>query len=630
MKQTLEDALDRLHLIGGFPAALRSLLSSDLPFELAQPARAVLADLGLEPVAAWWSAGLEALPSAIRSAIEETDLALVPGAGGARLVVLTDRGGRAVSECAVVIEGVTELSFEPSVSNEVRLAAVARLRSTLRAVIWASGRFDQPCADALDRCEALEELRVPWGTATADLRWSIAQKLRVLGSVGVVGPEVFSSPKLEQLSLLGHRLDAASIKSLVAQGKVRSLWISGGHALSDAQLKSLAKLPLEEVVLSMEKLKAKAGAALAMAPSLRRVSLRDCAIDDSAVAELARLPKLTRLNLTGTPITERCAPALGLMRTLRELILDRTGVGPEAMAAAGSLPALVRLSAVSCTGVSASLAGLAKSPSLAWVDFDGCGLGDAAISSLSRIATLERVGVANARLSPDGASNLTKLGGLRRLDVHRTPLGDLPLFDRLPSLQALSAWGCGLTVKAVTGLERLGGLAELDLSDNDLGPDLGALVARIGTLRHLRLDGVGLTDAGLSPLAHGAPALLQLGLANNQLGDATGRQCARIRSLRFLQLSANPLGDEGTIGIEQLGDLRTLMLDGTGISAASASRLSTLLRLRSLSASDNRIDAAGARTLMVLPRLEHLDLVDNPLGDERLEAPASLRLIVGR
>lgn len=629
MRQTLEDALDRLHLVCGVPADPSSLLSSDLPSGLAQPARALLADLGLEPVAAWWSAGLEAVPGAIQSAIAETDLALVPGAEGARLVVLTDRGGRVVSECAGPIEGVTELSFEPSVCTEVRLAAVARLRSTLRAVIWAGGPFDQPCADALEGCESLEVLRVAWGAATADVRWSIAQKLRVLGCAGVVGPEVFSSPTLQELSLLGHRLDAPSIRSLVARGQVRSLWVSGGHALTDAQLQTLAKLPLEEVVLSMERLKAKAGAALASAPTLRRVSLRDCAIDDGAVAELARLPKLARLDLTGTPITDRCAQALGRMRHLRELILDRTGVGPEAMAAAGSLPALVHLSAASCTAVAASLEGLARSPSLAWANLDGCGLGDAAVTALSRIATLERLSLSNARIRPDTALALTQLGGLRRLDVHHTPLGDVPLFQGLPSLQALSAWGCGLTPKAAAGLGGLGRLAELDLSDNPLGPEVGALVARMGSLRHLRLDRVGLTEAGLGHLAQGGLPLLQLGLADNQLGSATGSHCARMPALQFLQLGANPLGDEGTVGLERLGDLRTLMLDGTGISGATASRLTALARLRTLSASDNRIDAPGARSLLSMPRLERLDLVHNPLGDEPLPARASLNLSVG-
>lgn len=630
MKQSLEDALDRLHLVCGVPADPSSLLSPDLPSELAQPARAVMVDLGLESVAAWWSAGLEAVPSAIRSAIAETDLALVPGAGGARLVVLTDRGGRVVSECAGPIEGVTELSFEPSVSTEMRLAALARLRSTLRAVIWAGGQFDQPCADALERCESLDDLRVLWGTATADVRWSIAKKLRVLWCVGAIGPEAFSSPKLQELSLLGHRLDAASIKSLVALGKLRSVWVNGGYGLTDAQLKTLAKLPLEEVVISMEKLKAKAGAALATAQTLTRVSLRDCAIDDSTVADLARLPKLTRLDLTGTPITDRCAQALGQMRALRELILDRTSVGPEAMAAVGSLPALIRLSADSCACVSASLAGLAKSRSLAWASFDACGLGDAAVSVLSQIVTLERLSISNARLSPDGALKLSKLGALRRLDVHHTPLGDAPLFEGLGKLQALSAWGCGLTLKALAGLGQSGRLVELDLSDNELGPDMGAVAARIASLRHLRLDQVGLTEAGLSHLASAEPPLLQLGLAKNQLGSSTGRHCARMPALRFLQLGANPLGDEGATGLERLSELRTLMLDGTGISAVTAQRFSALTRLRSLVASDNRIDAAGARALTALPRIERLDLDNNPIGDEPLQAPATLKINLGR
>jgi Leucine-rich repeat (LRR) protein len=630
VKQSLEDALDRLRLVCGVPADPCSLLSADLPSDLAQPARTALVDLGLESVAAWWSAGVEAVPSTIRDAIAETDLALVPGSGGARLVVLTDRGGRVLSDCAGPIEGVVELSFEPSVSTEIRLAAVARLRSTLRAVIWAGGQFDQPSADALARCESLDALRVHRGTATAGVRWSIAQQLRVLWGVGAMGPEVFSSPRLEELSLLGHRLDAASIKSVVALGKVRSVWVHGGYGLTDAQLKTLAKLPLEEVVISMEKLKAKAGAALATAPTLMRVSLRDCAIDDSTVTDLARLPKLTRLDLTGTPITDGCARALGQMRALRELVVDRTGVGPEAMAAVGSLPALVRLSADSCAGVAASLAGLAKSRSLAWVSFDGCGLGDDAVGELSQVATVERLSISNARLSAEGAAKLARLGALRRLDVHHTPLGDVPVFASLGNLEALSAWGCGLTMRALAGLGSSGRLVELDLSDNELGPDMGGFAARIASLRHLRLDHVGLTEAGLSHLASADLPLLQLGLAKNQLGGSTGRHCARMPSLRFLQLGANPLGDEGTIGLERLSELRTLMLDGTGISAGTAKRLSTLTRLRSLVVNDNRIDAAGYRALAALPRLERLDLVNNPMGDELALATATSKLHLRR
>lgn len=630
MKPSLEDLLDALRLVCGVPAAATSLLARDLPTGLAQPARAVLVDLGLGAIATWGRAVRDALPSALQSAIAETDLALVPGEGGARLVVLTDRGGDAVNECAGSLDGVTEVLFEPTVSTEVRLAVVARLRPTLRAVIWAGGPFDPRCAAALERCEALDTVRAQWGAASADVRWAIADRLRALGCAGSVGSEVFCSPSLRELTLLGHRIDAANVKSLVAAGQLRSLWSHGGYALTDALLKTLAKLPLEEVVITSEKLKAKAGAALATAPTLRRVSLRDCAIDDGAVADLARLPQLTRLDLTGTPITDGCAPALGRMRSLRELIVDRTGVGPMAMAAAGSLPALVRLSAVSCPAVSSSLEGLAASPSLAWVNFDACGLGSEAVSALSAVATLERVSMSHARLSPAAALSLTRLGGLRRLDVHLTPLGDVPLFEGLPSLQALSAWGCGLAMSAAHGLERASQLAELDLSDNALGPDIGGLVARLGSLRHLRLDRVGLSEEGLARLAQGAGSLLQLGIADNHLGGATGTHCARLPELRFLQLGANPLGDAGTIGLERLVELRTLMLDGTGISAATASRLAALVRLRSLSASDNAIDASGARALIALPRLEQLDLVNNPLGDEALATPARLKLRRGR
>lgn len=630
VKQTLEDALDRLALVCGVPPEPNSLLSPDLPWDLVQPVRALMVERGPASVAAWGSAMLEALPSALRSAIAETDLALVPAAEGARIVVLTDAGGRAVSACVGPIHGVTGVSFDASVSTEVRLAAVARLRPALREVIWAGGEFDASDADALERCEALDTLRAQWGPASTDVRWSIAHRLRVLWCAGTIGPEAFSSPNLQELSLLGHRLDAAHVKSLVAAGKLRSLWMNGGHSLTDAQLKTLARLPLEEVVISSERLKAKAGAALALAPTLRRVSLRDCAIDDTTVVELARLPNLTRLNLTGTGISDQCAHALGRMRALRELIVDRTGVGPDAMAAAGSLPALVRLSAASCTAVSASLEGLAWSPSLAWVNFDGCGLDGAAVAALSRITTLERVSLANARVNPAAALNLTKLGRLRRLDIHRTLLGDVPLFDGLPSLQALSAWGCGLTMKAASGLERVERLTELDLSDNDLGPEAGALAARIASLRHLRLDRVGLTDAGLSHLAQRAPSLLQLALASNQLGSATGQLCARMPTLQFLQLAANPLGDDGAEGIERLTDLRTVMLDDTGISGVTARRLSALIRLRTLSTSGNRIDAPGARLLAALPRLEWLDLVNNPVGPETLHAPASLKVNVGQ
>jgi hypothetical protein len=234
--------------------------------------------------------------------------------------------------------------------------------------------------------------------------------------------------------------------------------------------------------------------------------------------------------------------------------------------------------------------------------------------------------MSHARIRPEAALELAKLGRLRRLDVHHTPLGDVPLFVGLPTLEALSAWGCGLTMNDALGLERTPKLAELDLSDNALGPDIGALVARIASLRHVRLDRVGLAEEGLSRLVQGTSSLVQLGIADNQLGGSTGRHCAQLPALRFLQLGANPLGDEGTIGLERLVELRTLMLDGTGISAATASRLSSLVRLRSLSASDNRIDASGARALIALPRLEQLDLVGNPLGDEPLVVPARLTL----
>jgi hypothetical protein len=164
-----------------------------------------------------------------------------------------------------------------------------------------------------------------------------------------------------------------------------------------------------------------------------------------------------------------------------------------------------------------------------------------------------------------------------------------------------------------------------------------------GTVRELYLQGIYITDEGLSKLAdvnglerlhlHKAPVsdagLEHLSRFPNLTGLSLGRldvtdrglaHLARFQSLRRLVVEGPRISTAGVERIASLSQLEGLGLSGLGITDEAIEPISGLVKLRLLSLSGTAVGDDGLVHLAKLPRLTVLNLSDTRVSDAGLPA----------
>ncbi|MBA4062829.1 MAG: hypothetical protein C0501_03820 [Isosphaera sp.] len=246
-------------------------------------------------------------------------------------------------------------------------------------------------------------------------------------------------------------------------------------------------------------------------------------------------------------------------------------------------------------------------------------------------------------LEPDGGDAFVAARGrLRELDLSGTPLGAISLADVLSQesvseLRVLELNRCGSAMANIRALaaSRFWGQAEELRLQNGTIPEhsLDPLFESAGPpgLRVLDVSENFFRDAGVRRLCEStwAGSLTWLGLSANYLTDEALRLiagCGRFARLHTLHLSGNNRWQDGAEPHERITDagvqalageatlagLRTLVLNGTDITAAGVERLLNApgLALTGLGLGECFLDTDIVRVLAASPRLARLTWLD--------------------
>lgn len=201
-----------------------------------------------------------------------------------------------------------------------------------------------------------------------------------------------------------------------------------------------------------------------------------------------------------------------------------------------------------------------------------------------------------------------------------------------PSLQDVggAALQIHLTLKkcqvAQQGLSPLNGakrLAILTLLDTAIDDTTFAGVASLPGLRHLHLDGSGVSDHGLGFLAR-CSQLNRFSAKNTSIGDATIESLGVARSLYLLEVGATKVTDKGLVRIGQFPNLVRLDLSECDVTDAGVASLGGLAQLTSLNLDGTAITDSGVRQLQGLS-LEALGLANTDVSDVCLRYLAEMR-----
>lgn len=389
---------------------------------------------------------------------------------------------------------------------------------------------------------------------------------------------------LEYLDLSGARLTDAGIRSLKALTKLRSLNLLGAE-LSDDALSVLSGFPaLEELNIyrsqvsnaglkKLESLKqlrhldvrytrvSRAGVenlskavpacktefvdASAAAVSAAVRHSRPAARTDEAVA--AWVPqiggsahfsegRLRRLDLSRTPVSDEQLAHLGDL-ALDELRLDSTEISDAALA---RLPRGLKRLNLSNTGV--TVQGLAAlPPALEELDLSNTAADDRTVPLIP--ASVVSLNLAYSSIGNDGIK-LLAARPLVKLDLTATDIENegLAAIARIASLRDLRISYGRYTDKAITALAGLRGLERLEMVRTRLTDEGLKALTGLTKLRVLRLDYTKTSDKGLAWLP---PSLEELTLDTADVSDEGIETLAKFQHLRLLNLYHTTVTEKG-------------------------------------------------------------------------------------
>ncbi len=298
---------------------------------------------------------------------------------------------------------------------------------------------------------------------------------------------------------------------------------------------------------------------------LRVVDLSGCEkITDRGATQIAKLPSLDRLILSGTSVSDSLFESINPGEfSLRELDLSNTKV---TVAGIKRMFGIIRCNKLSLRGLNLSDADIKQLESLKCVEWD---LRDNPISILP--ANAKSISLGNSSIE---VAQLARLAGrLQSLTIDGMKISDdefIALLDQMPSLRFLSLKDTGLTDKS---LDRIGKIATLTCLEIGPGNFSGNVVFPSDfNLLKLKISHPSLNFGFLSTLG-----------ANLQLVDlrdsgVTDADLASIQNLRYV----------------------SYVLDRTKVTVASIKHLMTLnareisIRETGITPADFRLFAAGA------------------------------------
>ncbi len=249
------------------------------------------------------------------------------------------------------------------------------------------------------------------------------------------------------------------------------------------------------------------------------VDLRASWVTDSDMAALAAMPKLARLDLSLTRITDHGLQQLKAAGQITDLDLRYAELVTDAgLAAVKEWKHLKRLNVQGTKISDTTLQHLSGVTSLESLDIGYAQITDVGLDLITSLPNLKELTIAGNKLTDNGLQPLRQLPGLTYLDLsgaQRTDSGlwslslsdaGLDAIDTLKNLRRLRLNG---TLIAARGLERLKGLAALERLDLEgckrVGDDAAPVLASFHSLRELDLTGTSFTDKGIAELRQARP-----------------------------------------------------------------------------------------------------------------------------
>jgi internalin A len=304
---------------------------------------------------------------------------------------------------------------------------------------------------------------------------------------------------------------------------------------------------------------------------------------------LLAFPKLKRVDLAYTKITDATLRVIGKLADLEELDIRHTSVKGSGLKDLGAVRKI-------------NLRGLAL---------------DESIVDIARLSHVHTIILSNSTFRIERFPSLDKLNALRIIDLESTPANDrvIAQLAGTVALQTLRLGSTKITDVSAPLIAKLTRLEELDLQDTNISDAFFGKIGKMQQLRILNLAGTSVSDAGLPRLAQ-FPNIEELSLWNTKVGGGM-RSLAMLPKLRSLNLNSVRLTREDFKQLNELTKLRWLDLTRTGFDSVDSIR--SLSGLHTLRIGNNKLTDASFNTILQFKTLEILDLQNNDVSDQLVD-----------
>ncbi len=365
-------------------------------------------------------------------------------------------------------------------------------------------------------------------------------------------------------------------------------------------------------------------------------------IADEGLSVLSKLPKLWRLTLTRTNVTDIGIINLRNMKSLRSLSLGGTKVTDRSLIVLRRLPRLDTLS-LGFDGIRTNITDtgaehLAELKSLRWLRIGGTEITDAGLKDIGQLPNLEFLSTRGIKITSEGLAHLSGLTLLKSIDGDRFNDQGAAHLEKLTSLERISG-DLELTDAGAISLAQLSRLEKMSL-DGDGGRITDAClpaITNMKSLNELRFSDCLITDEGLQHLT-GLKSLSYVSLTRNEHMTAEGLKfLSTLPALERLSLSFSETAhwrDRDKWHLRHLRDLKqlkVLSLTCRGLTNDDLQQLSGLASLEHLTLHDSWheqsrliVNDEGMRHLAGLTSLKYLRFDETTVTDAGLQQLAGL------
>jgi len=291
---------------------------------------------------------------------------------------------------------------------------------------------------------------------------------------------------------------------------------------------------------------------------------------------------LTTVILRGTWVTDSDLDLLPRLSSLRSLDLSLTNITDLGMERLRSLQAISDLNLYYAELITdAGVAHLKSWKRLERLNLRGTKVNDTGLEHIASLTCLKSLDISFTEVTDNGLEHLMPLVELQELSIGGNKMSGSSLYSLrlLPRLTSLNLSGIqrtdsGLWSVAVTdlNLESIASLTQLQALNlgGEKITDLGlAKLGSLGELRSLDLSETQITDKGLQVLR----ALQKLESLNlwkcQRIDDGAVPHLVASKHLVTLDLADTGITDQGLELLQKTGQLRTLYLGGTKVTAAA-------------------------------------------------------------